>query len=69
MALLLDKLRQVVLKRKLVVLEDIEVASMAIQVACTRARRRVVASWASHTAAASVAGRKVVVRSIATVGR
>ena len=58
---------QVVLKRKLVVLEDIEVASRAIQVTYTRARRRAVASWASHTAAASVAGRKAVDRSIATV--
>ena len=58
---------QVVLKRKLVVLEDIEVASMAIQVACTRVSHRVVASWASHTAAALGAGRKAVVRSTATV--
>lgn len=67
MALLLDKLMQVVLKRKLAVLEDTEVAGMTIQVACTRVIRRVVVSWSSHTAAASVAGRKAVVRSTATV--
>lgn len=58
---------QVVLKRKLVVLEDTEVVSMVIQATCTRVIRRVVASWASHTAAASGAGRKAVVRSTATV--